>query len=82
MVTHHSHDAGIGLKMFLYHHSFIPEIFMRSSRTHEFSIKTRQILHYTEIVCPGPQSPVSRHELLEVLLAILKKVLNPFRGLG
>ena len=40
------------------------------------------LTHDTEVVGPGPQSPMSRHELLEVLLAILKKVLNPFRGLG
>ena len=45
-------------------------------------IKGGCLTHDTKVVCPGPQSPVSRHELLEVLLAILKKVLNPFRGLG
>jgi len=39
-------EAGIGLGMFLCHHGFIPEVFVGSSCTHGFSIKTRQILHY------------------------------------
>ena len=46
MGAHHSHDVEIDLKMFLDHQTFIPEIFIRSPHTHEFSIKTREILHY------------------------------------
>ena len=40
------------------------------------------LTHDTEVVSPGPQPPMSRHELQEVLLAILEKVLDPFRCLG
>ena len=38
--------------------------------------------HDAKVVCPGPKFPVSRHELSEVLLAVSKKVLDPYGGLG
>ena len=47
--THHSHDLGIGLKMFIYHHSFIPENLSLAHDTHDFSIKIHEILHYKHI---------------------------------
>ena len=35
------------------------------------------LTHDSEVVCPGPQSPVSRHELPEVFLAVPEEVLDP-----
>ena len=40
------------------------------------------LTHDAEVVCPGSQSPVSRHELPEVLLAVPEEVFYPDRGLG
>ena len=37
--THHSYRVGIGLKMFLYYPSFIPESFSLTHDIHHFSIK-------------------------------------------
>ena len=40
-------------------------------------IKGGGLTHDTKVVCPGPQSPVSRHELPEVFLAVPEEVLDP-----
>ena len=56
MGTHHSHDLEIGLKMFICHHSFIPENLSLGHDTHDFSIKIHEILHYN--VLQGFVSPL------------------------
>ena len=39
--------------------------------------KGSSLTHDAKVVCPGPEPPVSRHELSEVFLAVPEEVLDP-----